>query len=314
MKIFPHIYYYMSTFPEKAKQPLFGFWSAILAYFVWGALVFYWKFLDNVPAIDTVAHRIFWSFLTLLPITFIMHSWPEIRNALSNKKTMLRILIAATVLSGNWLLYIWAVTHERVVESSLGYFMNPLVSVVIARLLLGEKMTRLQIFAIGVACFGVGYGVWVYGQMPVIGLCLALSFATYGYCCKTVSVSGVTGLFLETIWLVPVALAWIIWQELNSANSFFTYDFNTQLLLMGTGIITTTPLLLFAFASHNISLASLGLLQYIAPTIKLLAGVFIFGEIMSESSRITLIFVWLGLAIYSWCIIRQWRTLPHIKQ
>ncbi len=303
----------MSNPLKEAKQPVLGFWSAILAYFVWGALVFYWKFLDHVPPLDTVAHRIFWSLVTLLPITFFMHSWSEIRKAMTNKKTMLRILIAAMVLSGNWLLYIWAVANERVVEASLGYFMNPLVSVVIARLLLGEQMTRLQMFAIAVACFGVSYGVWTYGQIPLVGLCLALSFAIYGYCCKTVSVSGVTGLFLETLWLAPVALGWIIWQEFNSSNSFFAYELKTQLLLMGTGIITTTPLLLFAFSSHNISLASLGLLQYIAPTIKLLAGVLVFGEIMSESSRVTLIFVWLGLGIYSWCIIRQWRALPFKK-
>ncbi len=299
--------------PSVKKQPILGFWMATLAYVIWGALVFYWKPLDNVPAVDTVAHRIFWSLITLLPITIFMHSWTEIRQALKDKKTMLSILLAATVLSINWLLYIWAVTHERVVEASLGYFINPLVSVLIGRIMLGEKMTRLQIFAIGIAFLGVGYGVWVYGQIPLIGLCLAFTFATYGYCCKTVSVSGISGLFLETLCLAPLAFGFIVWQEFSSPNSFFSYELNTQLLLMGTGIVTTTPLLLFAFASHNISLASLGLLQYIAPTIKLLAGVFIFGEAISDASRVTLVFVWTALAIYSWCSIRQWQTLPHNK-
>ncbi len=303
----------MPTDFHKKKQPALGLWSALFAYIIWGSLVFYWKPLSNVPALDTVAHRIFWSLVTLLPITLFMHSWSEIRTALKDKKTMLSILIAASVLSVNWLLYIWAVTHERVVEASLGYFINPLVSVLIGRIFLGEKMTRLQIFAISIAFLGVGYGVWVYGQIPFIGLCLAFTFAIYGYCCKTVNIGGISGLFLETLCLAPIAFGFIVWQELNSTNSFFDYDFNTQLLLMGTGIITTTPLLLFAFASHNISLASLGLLQYIAPTIKLLAGVFVFGEAISDSSRVTLIFVWTALAIYSWCSIRQWQALPHKK-
>ncbi len=303
----------MPTAPQLAKRPVLGLWSALLSYVIWGGLIFYWKPLDNVPAMDTVAHRIFWSMVTLFPITLIMHSWDEIRTALKDKKTMLSILVAASVLSINWLLYIWAVTHERVVEASLGYFINPLVSVLIGRIFLGEKMTRLQIFAICIAFIGVAYGVWVYGQIPLVGLCLAFTFATYGYCCKTVSVGGISGLFLETLWLAPVAFGFIIWQEFNSVNSFFNYDMNTQLLLMGTGIVTTTPLLLFAFASHNISLASLGLLQYIAPTIKLLVGIFIFGEAISDSQRVTLICVWTALVIYSWCSIRQWKALPHEK-
>ncbi len=295
------------------KQPLLGFWAAFVAFVIWGALVFYWKPLGHVPPLDTVAHRIFWSLLTILPITFFMHAWLEIRATLHAKKTMLRILVAACVLSVNWLLYIWAVTNERIIEASLGYFINPLVSVLLGRIFLKEKMTRLQIFAIGIAFLGVGYGVWAYGQVPYVGLCLAFTFALYGYCRKTVPVSGLSGLFLETLCLFPMAIIWIFWQEFNSPNSFFEYSASTQLLLMGTGIITTTPLLLFAMASKNISLASLGLLQYIAPTLKLFIGVFIFGEIISESSKVTLIFVWTALVIYSWCSIRQWHTLPHQK-
>ncbi len=280
--------------------------AGLLAFTVWGSLVLYWKALEHVSAFEILAHRMFWSLITVSLIACFMRSFTQIRCAMTQKGAMLRLTIAGTVIAGNWLLYIWSVTHERVVEASLGYFINPLLSVLLGRILLGEKMTRLQILAIIIAAIGVTYSVITYGEFPYIGLTLACSFAAYGYIKKSIKVPVIPGFFLETLPLFPMAAGCILWQQSTGYSNFFAYDINTQLLLMGTGTITAVPLLLFAYASKGVQLSTMGLMQYISPSINLLIGVFMFGESISEANRVMLICIWAALALYTWCNIHHY--------
>ncbi len=286
-----------------------GTTAALLAFLIWGTLVFYWKPLGHVPATDVLAYRIIWSLLTLCPLIYFTGRWSEIRIALRQARTMLYVLISALVIAANWGLYIWAVGNNQIMEASLGYFINPLVSVVIGRILLNEKMIRLQSIAVGIATLGALWSVWVYGHMPWLALALAVCFAIYGFFRKIVSVGSLSGLFLETLCLFPLALLWLIWRHFQGIPSFFAYDLNTCLLLMGTGIVTITPLILFAYAARHITLTTVGLLQYISPTIMFLLGIFIFNEEVTSAHMVTFSCIWIALLLYTWGGLRQWNSL-----
>ncbi len=281
--------------------------AALLAFTLWGSIVLYWKALSHVSALEILAHRMFWSLVTITLIALLCRSFTEIRRTFHCKGLVLRAFLASSVIGGNWLLYIWSVTHEHVVEASLGYFINPLLSVLIGRLVLGEKMTRLQGLAIAIAAVGVTYSVIAYGDFPYIGLALACSFAIYGYIKKSIKVAVIPGFFLETCLLFPFACICLFWMESTGQSHFFSYTWQTQLLLMGTGLITAVPLLLFAYASKGVQLASMGLMQYLAPTINLLIGVYLFGEEVSTANQVMLICIWVGLALYTWCNIRHYQ-------
>ncbi len=303
---------YHNTSPQK-RDALYGGVAGFVSFVIWGGLVLYWKALDSVLPIDTVAQRILWSCAVIVPVAYLTHSMPEVRRAFAHKATLARLLISASVLTVNWLLYIWAVTSGRVVEASLGYFINPLVSVLLGRIFLKERLTRLQFLAISIAFFGVLWSVVAYGHMPWLGLGVASTFALYGYLHKTVSSGAIASLCTETILIAPFALLWLLYHASAGAPTFFDYDLQVQLLLMGTGIITTIPLFLFGWASQHISLASLGLLQYVAPTIKLLLGTLLYGEPINAATGVTLICIWLGLALYSWCNLSQVRATRRAK-
>ncbi len=297
----------------KTSSSTLCLYAGLLAFTVWGSLVLYWKALEHVQAFEILAHRMFWSLVTVSIIAFFSHSYPAIRAASHDKKLLCRLFFAACIIAGNWLLYIWCVTHGHVVEASLGYFINPLLSVLLGRVLLKEKMTRLQILAVAIAGVGVGYSLIAYGEFPLIGLTLACSFATYGYIKKSIKVDVIPGFFLETMPLFPVAALALLYMGSTGQSHFFSYDMHTQLLLAGTGAITALPLLLFAYASKGVQLSTMGLMQYIAPSINLILGVYMFGEEVSEANRIMLICIWAALALYTWCNIRQHeRTKTHL--
>ncbi len=295
----------------KFSQSFLSIAAGLSAFTVWGSLVLYWKALENIAPFEVLLHRMAWSLVTVFILAIVFGHFSEIRTAFQNKKKLLRIFIASSVITGNWLLYIWCVSNERVVEASLGYFINPLLSVAIGRIFLKEKLTRLQTLAIAIAATGVAYSVIAYGKMPWISFILAMSFATYGYLKKTVTFPVITGFFVETSLLFPVAASLLIYFEWSGHSAFFTYSLNVQLLLMGTGIITALPLLLFAYASRHLQLATMGLMQYIAPSINLIVGVYLFHEAISDANKVMLICTWAGLALYSWCNIVQYRKLQN---
>ncbi len=293
----------------KASPSFLNLGSGILAFTVWGSLVLYWKTLDNVAAFEILAHRMTWSLVTVFLIALVCGYMQDIRTVFQDKVLLCKAFIASCIIAGNWFLYIWCVTHDKVIDASLGYFINPLLSVLLGRIFLKEKLTRLQGLAIAIAAFGVLYSVVTYGQFPIIGLVLAASFATYGYIKKSIKAHVITGLFLETALLFPFSLSFLWWLGYTDQGHFLEYSLSTQLLLTGTGIITVIPLLLFAYASKRVQLATLGLMQYIAPTINLVVGVYIFHEPMSQATLITLICIWIALLLYTWCSIDQYRKL-----
>jgi chloramphenicol-sensitive protein RarD len=227
---------------------------------------------------------------------------PQVRAALRDKGTLLRVFISALLISVNWGLYIHAVTSGQVLEASLGYYINPLVTVLLGFVVLRERPSRLQWFAIVLAALGVAYSLVIGGHMPWLALGMAVTFAFYACIRKTVRVESAPGLLLETCLLTPFALAWMVWMH-TQGMLFFNPAEQTQasLLLIGGGVVTAAPLLLFAYAVRHISLITLGLLQYISPTITLLLGIMVLGARVEQTTLVTFCCIWSALAIYSWC-------------
>lgn len=267
----------------------------------------YWHVLAAVPSTEILAHRMVWSLVTVTPLVYCMGRFAEVRAALASPSTMLRIGISALIIGGNWGLYIWAVTQGHVLEASLGYYINPLVNVLLGTLFLHERPTRLQGIAIGIATFGVVWSVVAVGSFPWIGLSLAVSFSLYGFCRKTVRVESVPGLFLETVILFPLAAVWLFWLHSQGQSHFLSISWQITLLLIGTGLATSIPLLLFAYAARHMQLSTLGLLQYISPTITFLIGAFVLGEHVSSNALVTFGCIWIALGIYTINAIRTFK-------
>lgn len=284
-----------------------GFLAGFGAFCMWGGLVMYWHWLAAVPATEILAHRMIWSLAWVAPVVYCTKRFPEVRMALASPSTMLRIGLSAMIIGGNWGLYIWAVTQGHVLEASLGYYINPLVNVLLGTVFLRERLSRLQGFAIAIASGGVLWSVLALGTFPWIGLCLALSFSLYGFCRKTVRVESVPGLFLETVILFPLAAGWLLWLHSQGQSHFLSISWEVTALLIGTGLTTSVPLLLFAYAARHMQLSTLGLLQYVSPTLTFLIGVFVLGEKMNPHSLVTFACIWVALSLYTINAVREFK-------
>lgn len=287
-----------------------GIIYGLSAYLLWGFLPIYWKFLEGVDAGAVLAHRIIWSFVFMLLFILITKQWTlfieQCKAIFSNKKVLLSITVASLVISLNWLIFIWAVQNDFVVQSSLGYYINPLISVLFAMIFLGERLANLQIFSFVLAGIGVVYLTIDYGVFPWVSLLLAISFAVYGVLKKVANVNAVHGLAIETLIVTPIALGYLL----------FTYGGNLGFsgvspaevtLLTFSGVATAIPLLLFGLAVVTMPLSVIGFLQYIAPTIMLLIGVFLYGEAFTSAHAITFIFIWISLVLYMYSSLRAQR-------
>lgn len=268
-------------------------------YICWGLLPIYWKALKHVPALEILAHRMVWSLVFVLLLLVIRRDLVNLWRNLHKWRIVLTYTASALLLGLNWFLYIWAVNSGHVVESSLGYFINPLVNVVLGVLFLRERLRPMQIAAIGLAAAGVLYLTFALGTLPWIALVLALTFGTYGLIRKTAALESLQGLSLETLILFPIALSYLLTLQVQGYGAFAHASWQTTLLLAGAGIVTATPLLLFASGARQISMTTLGLLQYIAPTLQFLIGVFMYGESVPASRLIGFIIIWVALALYS---------------
>lgn len=284
-----------------------GLAAGLGAFLMWGSLILYWHPLTGIPATEILAHRIVWSLATILPIIWYTRRFAEVRAAVRAPGTLLRITASALIIACNWCLYIWGVTHGHVLESSLGYYINPLVNVLMGFLFLGERPARLQWMAIILAGGGVLWSVISYGHVPWLGLSLALTFSLYGLCRKTVRVESAPGLFLETVILTPVALIWLIVLHARGLGHLSAAAPGTTLLLVGSGLVTSVPLLLFAYAARHMRLMTLGLLQYLSPTITFLLGAFVFHETVNPAAMVTFGCIWSALLIYTWSGLRAMR-------
>ena len=274
-----------------------GILYSITVYALWGFFPIYWKLLQHVPALQLLGHRIAWSFLMLLGVIFITKQWKEFRATLNAR--MFRIYLIAAVLIGvNWLTYVWAVNAGFIVETSLGYFINPLLSVLMGVLFLRERLRPMQGIPVALAAVGVAYLTFAYGQLPWIALLLAFTFGFYGLVKKLAPLGSLFGLTLETGILFLPAFIYLGIVQFNNTATFLRSGITSDLLMIGAGLVTTIPLLMFASAAKLIPLSMIGVLQYIAPTIQFLIGVFIYKETFDQSRMIGFSIVWLALIIF----------------
>lgn len=288
---------------KKLDNQGLGVLAALGAYIIWGFLPLYWKLLSHVSAGEVLAHRVIWSFLLMVLILLILGKFrsfiKEVKMILTTKKQLLMMLLAAFFISINWFTFIWAVTNEMLVETSLGYYINPLVSVVLGLFIFKEKLTRWQMISFVLATIGVLILVIYTGGIPLISLILAFSFAFYGLIKKISKVSALTGLAVETLMVTPIALLYLIFVHASFRDAFYLQSETTLGLLIGAGAATAVPLLLFATGAKRIPLSMIGFLQYLAPTIMLFFGIFLFNEPFSKIHLAAFSFIWAGLAIYT---------------
>lgn len=272
---------------------------AISAFTIWGLFPIYFKALHSISAPEMLAHRMAWSMAFLFIVLTVRRQWRWLRPVLSQRRLLARFAASAVLLSANWGLYIWAVNDGRIVEASLGYFINPLVNVLFGMAFLKERLRALQWVAVGIALAGVLWLTWQTGHPPWISLALALTFGGYGLLRKTAKLGALEGLTLETMLLFPVALAFLAFLGLRGVSGFADASTGTQILLAAAGPITAVPLLLFAAGARRIPLSMLGLIQYITPTLQLLIGVLVYSEPFDGDDLIGYGAIWAALGVYS---------------
>ncbi len=277
-----------------------GFLAAVGAYVLWGLFPLYWPLLEPAAPVEILAHRIVWSLVTMLVVLVVWRRSGQLRALLRDRRRALLISTAAVVVSVNWGAYIWGVNNGRVVETSLGYFINPLVTVLMGVLVLGERLRRLQWIALGVAGLAVVVLTIDYGRLPWIALLLAFSFGTYGLAKKQAGVDAVESLAVETLYLGPVAAAYVAWLAWQGQASFGHHGAGHAWLFTTTGIVTVIPLLCFGAAAIRVSMVTIGLLQYIAPILQFALGVLWFHEEMPASRWIGFVLVWIALVLFTW--------------
>jgi chloramphenicol-sensitive protein RarD len=267
------------------------------AYALWGFFPIYWKLLHHVPALQLLGHRILWSFILLGLVLVVLKQVADFRSLLT-RKTLTIYAIAAVLLAINWLTYVWAVNAGFIVETSLGYFINPLLSVLLGVVILRERLRLSQWIPIGLAAAGVIYLTVVYGKLPWIALTLAFSFGFYGLVKKLAPLSSLHGLALETGILVIPAVLYLLLAQAQGTGAFLHTGLPSDLLMIGAGIATTVPLIFFASAARQIPLTMMGLLQYVAPTIQFMLGVFLYKEPFDHADLIGFGLVWIALVIF----------------
>jgi len=287
------------------QRPDTGVLYAASAFAIWGIIPIYWKILDHVGAVEIVMHRIVWTLVFALAALAAWDRLPKLYAALANRRALLALAASAVMIAINWGLFIWAVTVDRIVETSLGYYINPLVNFVLGAAFLSERLTRIQMIAVGLAVLGVLNQTVVLGYLPWVSLVLAVSFGIYGLIRKTVAVESLEGLTVESILLMPAALGTIVYLTLTKQGAFLQVDWVTDINLVIAGPLTAIPLLLFAAGARLVRLSTIGFLQYIAPTIALLIAVFMYGEPFTEAHAVTFALIWSALALVSWEALRR---------
>jgi chloramphenicol-sensitive protein RarD len=275
-----------------------GIWYALAAYAFWGLFPIYWKILGGIPALQLLGHRISWSFIILLAGLLITRQWNNFRKSIT-RRVLLTYSIAAVLIAVNWLTYVWAVGKGFIIETSLGYFINPLISVLLGVLLLRERLRPLQWVPIGMAALGVLYLTFAYGALPWIALTLAFSFGFYGLVKKSATLQSLPGLTLETGLLFVPAVGFLLYSQFIGTGAFLHSGPLLNMMMLGAGLITIIPLLLFASAAQRIPLTMIGVLQYINPSIQFLLGTLIYKEPFDHHRLIGFGIVWVALILFA---------------
>jgi len=286
-----------------------GFAYGLGAYGLWGIMPIYFKQLSGISAVDIVAHRVFWSVPFLILLLFVSRNWQRYRAIFSDKRTLGLLSLSAILIGINWLLYVYSVVSGQILASSLGYYLNPLANVLLGRFVLKERLTKMQWLAVAIAAAGISVlaagalgGLW-------LSLTLCVSFALYGLIRKVVEAEALTGLAVETTLLFPLALGWLVMRFVTGGALLGTGPVEHTLLVFA-GIATTTPLLLFAAAARRLAYSTLGMLQFLAPTLQFLLGVFVYGEHFTTAHAIAFGSIWIALTLYVTALVRQPRLPP----
>jgi chloramphenicol-sensitive protein RarD len=268
------------------------------AFFLWGAAPLYFRLLRGVSAFETIAHRVLWSLAFLLLLVPVTGRFAAVRAAFAQRRLLARLALSGALVACNWLTFVWAVNAGRVLETSLGYFITPQINVLLGFLFLGERLRRTQWLAVALAAAGVVNQVVLLGQLPWVSLVLAATFGCYGLFRKQIPVDPLTGLLIETAMIAPVALAYLLHLDRHQTLVFLHQGRATDLLLVALGVLTAVPLLLFAAGARRLPLATVGFLQYLAPTMTFLLAVFVFGEPLGAARITTFALIWAGILVY----------------
>ena len=288
-------------------SPRRGAASAVAAFFLWGLFPLYWKQLSAVPALEVVAHRTAWGFACLALWLLLRGGWGEAAALAGRPRTLAQLAAGATLIGLNWLLYIWAVTHDHVMQASLGYYINPLVNVLLGVAVLRERLSRGQGLAVALAAAGVAVLTLGYGRFPWIALALATTFGLYGLVRKTVAADAVVGLAWETAILAPAAVCYLVFLGARGTGAFGATAGASALLVLG-GAVTALPLALFAYGARALPLSTLGFIQYLSPSLQFLLAVLLYGEPFTAAHAVSFACIWAALALLTWDLRRR---LPY---
>ncbi|HEU0104288.1 MAG TPA: EamA family transporter RarD [Mycobacteriales bacterium] len=280
------------------------------AYAVWGLLPLYWPLLEPSGSLEVLSHRVVWSLLVVGVLVWALHRWPEVRDVLRDRRRVGRLAVAAVLIAVNWGAYIYGVSSEQVVETSLGYFINPLVTVLLGVLVLGERLRPVQWFALGLAALAVVVLTVEAGRPPLLALLLAGTFGLYGLLKKTAGVRAVEGLAVETAVLVPIAAGYLLVLAARGTGTFTSAGTGHLLLVLSAGLVTVVPLLMFGAAAQRVTMTNLGLLQYLAPTMQLLLGVLVRHEPLGMAKLLGFALVWVALAVFTYDLVHTARSRP----
>ncbi|MCY4329339.1 MAG: EamA family transporter RarD [Endozoicomonadaceae bacterium] len=286
----------ISDSQQKLRQ---GALLAIAAYTMWGIAPIYFKLLSGIPAIEILSHRVIWSFFLLAILLHCNRRWKIVQRIITSRINMLYLFCSTSLIGLNWLIYIWAINSGHVLEASLGYYINPLINVILGMVFLGENLRKLQWIAVMLTICGVLVQLIAFGSVPVVAIALASSFAFYGLLRKKVNLNPQVGLFVETLLMLPVAAIYLFWVADTPTVNFFNNPITLNLLLVSAGLVTTLPLLCFATAATRLKLSTLGFFQYIGPSLMFLLAVLMYGEPFTLDKVITFAFIWTALIIFS---------------
>jgi chloramphenicol-sensitive protein RarD len=282
--------------------------AGIAAFTTWGLIPIYWKLLKDVPASEILAHRFVWTSLFLIGLLTWQRRWPEVNATISSRRATLFCLSSGLAIASNWFFFISAVNVGRIIETSLGYFMTPLVNVLFGAVFLRERLTRLQLLSVSLATAAVLYLTFGYGQFPWIALALCTTFGLYGLLRKQSGTAAVPGLFVETILLTPIALGYLVLLKTQGQLHFGHSGWLLSILLISTGVVTAVPLFWFGYAAQHLRLTTIGFLQYLSPTGSFFLGVFLYHEPFTRAHLITFSLIWIALAIFTFEAVTRWRS------
>ena len=288
-----------SPSPSASGLPARGLAAALGAFGMWGLFPLYLMGLTHVSALEITAHRVAWSCVFVLAWIALRGELGSLRAAVTREGVFVRLAASALLISVNWLAFAWAVNHDRVLDVSLGYYIGPLLNVLLGIFVLSERLNRAQWSAVAIAAAGVLYLVIVGGHVPWAAFAVATSFGVYGLIRKTVSVDALPGLAIETILLAPFAVGYLIWLHTHGAGTLGNASFTVDALLVASGVVTAFPLYLFAYGARQIPYSTMGVIQFIAPSLQLLCGLFVFGESFDSARAVGMLLIWIALLIYS---------------